>query len=467
MSGFSSLNTGIRGLSAAQRAMSVAGQNVVNANTEGYSRQRVELATAGTTSSATFFTGGQPVLSGVSVESITRIRDSFLESLRAAAGGRQSALTVEASSLKAAQQLLSEPTSTGLQSTLDAFYSSWHDLSLTPTDDAAGAVVLQRAAAVTDRLHSLAANLSDEWMTTRTALDNIISEANQAASDLAELNAQIQSNVVGGRTANDLIDRRDVLVRELASLVGATAQPGEDGQVSVSVGGVTIVSESQAHELTLSGAPDIDSVSTNPPTVLWNSTAVPVDSGEAAGYLAAIGTDLPDMKTELDGVATALRDAVNNVHQTGYTRTGATGTDFFTGTDASSLEVVPTAPDELAVASASGIVDGSIASAIGDLASDEASSAALSGGTGASELWRQLTTALGVRVQSLESAVAVQDSVVAAADDAVQSSAGVNLDEEMTNMLLYQRAYQASARVITTVDQMLDTLINRTGLVGR
>jgi flagellar hook-associated protein 1 FlgK len=81
--------------------------------------------------------------------------------------------------------------------------------------------------------------------------------------------------------------------------------------------------------------------------------------------------------------------------------------------------------------------------------------------------WRELTSTFGVQLQSLNAAIGVQEAVVSASEDAVQASAGVNLDEEMTNMLLFQRAYQASARVITTVDEMLDTLINRTGIVGR
>ncbi|HEX2807077.1 MAG TPA: flagellar basal body rod C-terminal domain-containing protein, partial [Kineosporiaceae bacterium] len=103
---------------------------------------------------------------------------------------------------------------------------------------------------------------------------------------------------------------------------------------------------------------------------------------------------------------------------------------------------------------------------IGDLADDVISAAAL-GGPGASAQWRDLTTAMGVQLQSLGTAKVGQDAVVAAADDAVTSDSGVNLDEEMTNMMLFQRSYQASARCITTVDDMLDTLINRTGLVGR
>ncbi len=461
MSGFSTLNTGLTGLNAAQRALDVAGQNVVNANTDGYSRQRVDLATAGTTSAATRYTGNQPTLSGVSVEHITRIRDTFLESMRSAAGGRQAALTAETSTLTAAQQLLAEPTGTGLQATLDSFYSSWQDLSLNPTDAAAGAVVLQRGYAVTDQLHSLSTGLSDQWTTTHTALENVVSQANQTASDLATLNVQIHASTIAGTDANNLLDRRDLLVRKLSELVGGVAQLGSDGTATVTVGGVTVVSADKAQQLTVSGAADISTVAASPPSLLWGSTAVPVQSGSAAGYLAAIKTDLPAMKTQIDALAVALRDAVNSVHQTGYTRNGDTGTDFFDGTDAGTLTVLPAGPSDLAVAADPGTVDGSVAAAIGDLAADSVSSAALGGATGASELWRSMTTALGVKVQSLQSATSVQDSVVAAADDAVQSSAGVNLDEEMTSMLLFQRAYQASARVITTVDSMLDTLINR------
>lgn len=112
------------------------------------------------------------------------------------------------------------------------------------------------------------------------------------------------------------------------------------------------------------------------------------------------------------------------------------------------------------------MVDGSNAMRIGDFADDRNATAAL-GGEGPSERWRDLSTEVGVTVQSLERTISVQDAVVATTDSAVEADAGVNLDEEMTNMLLYQRAYQASARVITTMDEMLDTLVNRTGVVGR
>jgi flagellar hook-associated protein 1 FlgK len=128
--------------------------------------------------------------------------------------------------------------------------------------------------------------------------------------------------------------------------------------------------------------------------------------------------------------------------------------------------VIPTDPTQLAVSRSAGTHDGSNALAIGDLVDERNASAAL-GGPGPNERWRNLATGVGVQTQSLNRTLDVQQAVVATADDANEGIAGVNIDEEMTGMLLFQRAYQASARVITTVDEMLDTLINRTGTVGR
>jgi flagellar hook-associated protein 1 FlgK len=166
-------------------------------------------------------------------------------------------------------------------------------------------------------------------------------------------------------------------------------------------------------------------------------------------------------------VAVSLRDAVNSVFATGYDQAGNTGGAFFTGDSAITLSVVPTDPSQLAIASAAGIADGSIARKIADLSINANASTVLGGGESPSQKWQDLTVAVGVQVQSLKNASTVQDSVVAAADDAVQSDAGVSLDEEMTSLLLYQRSFQAASRVITTVDEMMDTLVNRTGMVGR
>jgi flagellar hook-associated protein 1 len=206
---------------------------------------------------------------------------------------------------------------------------------------------------------------------------------------------------------------------------------------------------------------------TNPPSITWNGLTVPVESGRAAGYLSGLRSDLPNLSTQLDGVAAALRDAVNTVHQSGFTLSGIAGGPFFSGTGAGDIAVVPTTSSQLAMAVAANTVDGTNAQRIGDLANDTTAMAVLGGTASASSQWKAMTTQLGVTVQSLTTASKVQDAVVATADDAVEADAGVNIDEEMTNMLQFQRAYQAAARAITTSDEMLDTLINRTGTVGR
>jgi flagellar hook-associated protein 1 FlgK len=467
MSGFSTLNTAVSGLAAAQRAMDAASQNIVNANTPGYSRQRVLLESVGATTSASFHTGNGAVFGGVRVADVSRIHDAFLEATRATAGARQSTLNAQTDILTGTQVLLSEPGDTGVQSSLDSFYSSWHDLSLDPTNSAAGSVVIQRGVSVAEQLKGVSDGISEQWTTAKGTLGNVVAQVNQAASDLAKVNGSIRAGQTAGHPVNELLDTRDTLTRKLASLVGGTASTNEDGQVSVSVNGVAIVSGEDAQTMTVSGANDVSTAVADPPALSIAGYAVSVESGSAAGLLATMRTDLPSMTSKVDAVAVAIKDVVNGIYKDGWAADGSTGHDFFAGTDAKTLSVIPTDGSLLAMAGSANTVDGSVALKIGDLADDVKSAAALKGTPGPSAQWRNLTAALGVQLQSLQTASTVQNSVVAAADDAVQSDSGVNLDEEMTNMLLYQRSYQASARCITTADELLDTLINRTGLVGR
>src|SRR5919199_72569 len=331
MSGFSSLNTAVTGLSAAQRAMEVAGQNIVNANTPGYSRQRVQLAEVATASSSSLFTGGGTGVGGVTVAGVARIRDVFVEGARAAAGARQASLTSQTASLTGTQQLLAEPGTTGLQTTMDSFYSAWHDLANNPGDVAAGSVVLQRGLAVTDQLHTLANGIAGQWSTARAALQDTMTQANQAARDLADVNSKISAGLVAGRPVNELMDQRDLLARSIGTLIGGVATPGQDGQVSVSVNGVAIVAGATAQQFTLAGATTLGGAAADPPRLMWGTTTVPVDSGSAAGYLAVLGTDLPSLASRVDGVAKDLRDIVNSLHTTGFAKDGSPGGGLFPG----------------------------------------------------------------------------------------------------------------------------------------
>ncbi len=468
MAGFSALNTAISGLNAAQRAIDTTSQNIANANTPGYARQRVQLSSIGATTSAHFYTGDTGTfIGGVQVDGVFRVRDTFLETARVNASASKAALDIQASTLSGAEGLLNEPGDNGIQSVLDTFYSSWHDLAQNPGDAqnqaASGAVVLQNANAVVTQLKFVSSGLEDRWEAASTDLNVSVGQLNQAAKDLAEVNQKIKEGVVADRPVNELLDKRDQLVQTIGELAGGRTVEASDHTVNVIVNGITLVSGNRAEQLTVTGATTLDQAGVDPPQIMLGSIKVPVSAGKTAGLLASLGSDLPTMNDQLNSVAVALRDAVNSVHSTGYTLGGDAGTDFFAGSGANDLTVIPTTGADLAVASAPGVVDGANALKIADLALDDQAEAALGGTPGPSVQLRGLAADVGTKLQGLNNAAAVQDTVLNTATAAAESDSGVSIDEELTSLLQYQRAYQASARVITAVDEMMDTLINRTG----
>lgn len=460
---FSSLNTAISGLNAAQRAIEVTSQNIANANTEGFSRQQVQLSSVGTTTEAHFYTGGNAaILGGVKIEGVVRIRDTFLETARVNAGASKAALDVRTATLGGVEGLFAEPSDDGLQASIDEFFSAWHGVATQPGNDALSSQVLTTADALVGQLKFASSGIDERWNNAYGDLTTTVAQLNQATSDLAKVNQSILEGTVSDRPVNELLDRRDTLVRQLGEMAGGRAVQAADGTVNVLINGITVVANNVSVPVTLSGGRSLADAATDPPKITLGPLNVPVSNGKVAGLLAGLGNDLPAVAAQLDTVATTMRDAVNTVHAGGYTLDGRTGLDFFSGTGAADLAVVPTAYADLAVADDAGVVDGTNAQEIADLAIDAKAEAVLNGVAGPSEQLRSLAAELGTKLQGLYRAADVQTSVLATADEAINSNAGVSIDEEMTNLLLYQRSFQASAKVITAVDEMLDTLINRT-----
>jgi flagellar hook-associated protein 1 len=194
--------------------------------------------------------------------------------------------------------------------------------------------------------------------------------------------------------------------------------------------------------------------------VTVGGTAVTLTGGQAQAQSLALTSTLPGYQSALDGVASALTTSVNAVHATGYDLSGNAGGAFFTGTTASTISVAITDPSAIAAsstASAGGNLDSGVAQQIGALGASS---------SGADAAYRALVANIGSASQRATQQSTVQDSVTSSAQAIQASSSGVSYDDEVTNLLTYQRAYQASSRVLTTMDDMLDTLINRTGRVG-
>ncbi len=455
MSSFSGLNVGLSSLFAQRRGLELTGHNVANANTEGYSRQRVQLQGAGGPTTPALHSRWTGAGNGVTIAGDERLRDAFLEGQSLRERGKDTQLRTQQTTLSRLEGVFGEPSDSGLASQLSDFWSGFDAVAKNPTDRAARSQLLERAATLANGLNDTLSRMDAQVSGSLEKLGVVVSDVNATAETVAALNRAIVSGTRAERNVNDLKDQRDLLVQRLASLTGATVQQGDAGSVDVVLDGRPLVSGRTANALEVgSGAA---------PSVVWSDDgAEAATGGEAGGLLHSLNTVVPRYREGLAQVATRLADVVNAQHSAGYDRSGASPTtDFFVKQPDGRLVVGIHDPDRVA-ASSTGTAGGD---AGGGNALVLARQGSLDGGP--DQAYRALVVTLGVEAQTANRSVDIQAAILGQVDAARESDAGVNLDEEMTNMLAYQRAYEGAARFLTSVDQMLDTLINRTGLVGR
>jgi flagellar hook-associated protein 1 len=451
---YSGLQTALSGLEAAQAAIDTTGQNIANANTPGYSRQRVDMTERDplTIQSLSNVTGaGSQIGLGVDITTISRVRDQFLDLQYRGQNTQTSGDNTASTLLGQVQAALNEPSSSGLSGALTQFWSAFNSLASSPTNQGALQAVLGAGQTVAQGLNTLANELTT-LESQVTGQYNSLTDPNSGpiasdANQIAALNTQIAQAQVNGLNPNTLLDQRDQLIDDLSqySNVNVTTQP--NGMVNVSFG--------NAAKAAAGGTTD--------PTPLVNGGTVDLTnnltdanlsgSGGTVGALLGLydsstgAGKIADYLTTLGGVANNLVTSVNSAIA-GADSAGATATPFFdpTGTTAATIAVNPvlsgaTAPYTQAEAQAAG---------------------ALRGGS-ADQAYNAFVTQIGSDVQSSRSAQQTAQSLLTAISNQRQSVSGVSLDEEMTNLITYQQAYQASARVMNAINETLNTLINQVG----
>jgi flagellar hook-associated protein 1 FlgK len=428
------LQTALSGLLADQQAIDTTGHNITNANTEGYSRQVAVLQTNEpmriAAMSPTNGEGGQ-LGTGVSVATITRIRDTYLDAQYRTQNSALGAATTQADELQQAQSAFDEPSSAGLATQLSAFWSAWGELAKEPSSEAAKVAVVSAGNQLADTLNQVSAQLqSIEGQAAQqyAAIAGPSGEVQSDASQIAALNQQIKLSLQAKQQPNDLEDRRDLLIDKLSSLGDVTVTQEADGTDTIAFGNAAkpLVEGSQVN---------------------WPQTLTAAAGGKLGALLELSSPEgaLAHFQEALNGVAGTLAESVNALH---------TSTPFFTGKTAATIAVA-VKPAEVQTAGPGNPEGNEVAQQI----------AALRGGT-AEQHYAALIAQVGSAVKSAESDQANQQAVVTAVGNQRQSVSGVSLDEEMTNLITFQRGYEASARALTSMDEMLDTLINHTGQVG-
>jgi flagellar hook-associated protein 1 FlgK len=442
--------------------MDVASGNIANVGTEGYARRRVNAETIGAPAQPAMWSRYDGGADGVTSSGVDRMVDALLDVRARREHGNQSYLDVRQSVLERVESGIGEPGDNGVAAAIADFRASWHDLANNPGSDAARSQVLGRAATLADAIRIQSRNIDAESGDLRVRANADVAEVNTVASDLAATNKSISIANLNGTDAGVLLDKRDQLAMRLSELTGAKATARPDGGFDVSLNGVSLVSGSNAGTLkiatgiTPSGASDGNPI-TFAITDTAGTTAVPAGmTGELGGVTDLLTTTLPAYSSGLGAIAQQLADEINTQHQAGYDAAGNPGQPFFSynpADPAGTLAVALTTSSQVAASSVPGGV------------LDAGNANALATATGVEDSYQRLINGFGTVVASVKRLAANQQVLTGQVDSSREQLSGVNLDEEMVSMLSSQRAYEAAARVMTTVDSVIDTLINRTGLV--
>lgn len=457
------------------QAIEIIEHNVANANTAGYRRQSAVVAAAVPTPSYGVGLDGSRGAgqqgTGVLMDRIKRFTSDYLDTRYRTAAGESSDLETRQSMLVNLESLMAETSDYGLIAQLDKFWSGWQDLANDPTNTSLRTSLLDNASSLASAIQSREADMTQMRVDTNKTLENQVTEINEIASQIAKLNGQIAAVSAEDEQPNDLLDKRDLLLDRLAELTGATSTSQSNGEMIVNIGGHVLVSGQNYVELKA----ELDPSATNTDglyRVIWeDGQQVNPTSGEMKGVMTVRDEYLVEQINGLDDLAAALITEVNTLHVQGTDLNGNAGAAFFTGTDARSIEVSSLITEETIAAAGVDSVSGEsydnwIADKIATL-----KTAKVSIGGSATQTMNDFYNSEVTRLATLTSR-AKEDSgykslLFSSIEEQRESLTGVSLDEEAANLAMYQKGYQAAARLMNAYDELLDTIINGMGLVGR
>jgi flagellar hook-associated protein 1 FlgK len=462
---FNTLNLGARSMIAEELGVEVTGQNLANANNAAYTRQTVQLQTSTPTPSNLGLED-----TGVEVASIQQVSDQLLNSQiqsEASVGGywnsQQTALENAQTQLDEFLNLSSSSTSnstttpTDLSDQLNSLFNAFQSVATSPTDSTARQSLINTAQTLASSFNQASQNLSTLNSQLNTSVGGDVTSANQLLSDIASLNGQIAKATASGGTANDLVDSREADLENLAKLVNTQTTTNSDGTISVSIGGQELVSGSKLSDSLATYADANGNLLVQTAT---SATPLTLTGGSIQGTIDARDGALATLRGGLDTMASTLITQVNGIYQNGYDLNGNSGAEFFTGSDAGDIGVnsaLLTDPSQVQAAGTNATGDNSVALSLAQLGSQSLTALNNQTFSGACSLDVEN---FGDALSNANDQVTNYNSVNTMLLNQRDSVSGVSLEEEMANLITYQKAYETSAQIITTVNEMLTTVVN-------
>lgn len=528
---FHSLEIAKRSLFTQQAALSTTGHNIANANTEGYSRQTVNMTAARPLEAPGMMRSNAPGQLGMGVEftSITRIREKFLDDQFRNGNKDLGNWEIQADTLSKLETIVNEPSDTGIRTVLDNFWKSWSDLATDPENVTGRKLVRENAIALADAFNYTSKQLSDLSNDLTTNIGVKASEMNSITSTIARLNDDIMRVEGLGDDANDLRDQRDLLTDQLSKIANITVTDGANGY-TINLGATNLVTYKTTTPVTAASLTDAvasgsvvggevygmitsrdryvadyqKQLDTLANTIANGEIQITLPEGSVLPDNSALKTVASDgtvstvtytgaARTVGSGGLTIRVDGLNGLQKLGYTVSGSTlqtGIEFFTSKDgsanltASTIQINPLIADSADRIATSLRTEGSgssekavkgnntLANLIGQLKNTDfsfvdSSGAAISETGTIDDYFGAIVGQIGIQSQEATRQLKNQDAIVGQIDSNRQSVSGVSLDEEMSNLIKFQKAYSAAARFMTTMDEMLDKIINGMGVVGR
>lgn len=451
-------NIGRNALNVNQTALQVTGNNIANVNTPGYSRQSLVIETT-----TPFMTGAGPIGTGVRAEQISRVYDRFLSFQVSGERENNGRLSEEKDSMSQVEGIFNEVSGSGIKDNLSKFFNSFKDLSNNAGGYAERSQVLSNADALTYTIRTKAEDLNTLRSSADSGIISKIGEINNITTQVADLNQKVAAQELNGSNANDLRDKRDSVMSKLSELINYRSIEDSLGRVSIFVGkGNPLVEGNNSFKLSgVLNSSNLTDIAIDNGSGVVNITA-DISGGGLKGLLNVRDVDIPGIQNRLNSFAANLVSEFNTQHIAGYGLDGSTGLNFFSvtsGNEAATISLAITNPNKIAAAAAIPVGPADNRNAL-LLAGIEDKVIPALGNATLDSYYTSLITDVGSRSQQASKSFDYQKFTKDQLETRMASVSGVNLDEEAANLIKFQKSYQASAKLITTADEMMQTILD-------